>query len=237
MNLRKARVFLFFVLVIPIVGCTDLDKASENKVDQSRIYFDYIITAEENNETVVCVFQFRDGDAEGKTLDVEPAKVQLDGQIIERDSAKLSGFFYEVQKPMASFAGKHTIDFITAGNKKYRNEFEFSPFFLEKELPEKIHRRPFTIQLISPQARPATANQVRLLLLDTAFESSGFNNLVPVVNGKIRMDSSVLSTIKNGPVNLELYMEQEIPLKQRTMAGGRISITYGLRREFELVGE
>jgi hypothetical protein len=72
-------------------------------------------------------------------------------------------------------------------------------------------------------------------LLDTAFETWGFNDLVPVANGKINIGEPVLKAIKNGPINLELYMEQEFPLKQTTKAGGRILINYGLKREFELV--
>ena len=72
-------------------------------------------------------------------------------------------------------------------------------------------------------------------MLDTAFASKGFNDLVPVIDGKVNIDQSILKTIKNGPINFELYMEQEIPLKQTTKAGGKISITYGLKREFDLV--
>jgi len=40
--------------------------------------------------------------------------------------------------------------------------------------------------------------------------------------------------VRKGPVVLELYLEQERPLKQHTTAGGKISITYGLKKEFDL---
>jgi hypothetical protein len=137
-----------------------------------------------------------------------------------------------VQKPVDSFAGKHAVVFTNADDKEYKNEFEFSPFGLAKELPGKIHRKPFTIDL---KNFPPTQKSVRLLLLDTVFASTGFNDLVPVVDGKIEINESILRTIKNGPINLELYLEQETPLKQTTKAGGRVSITYGLKREFELI--
>ena len=232
MNFSRINAVLFFAFTAIVAGCTSRDKTVNNKINYDRLYFDYTITAEEGDENVTCVFQYKNGNDEGKAIDVAPAKVELDGQQIGTDSAKLSGFFYEVQKSIDSFAGKHTIVLITPDNKQYRNEFEFSPFTFKEELPEKINRKPFTIQL---KTFPSAEKSVRLLLLDTAFESSGFNDLVPVVNGKINIDRFILSTIKNGPVNLELYMEQEIPIKQATKAGGRISINYGLKREFELV--
>jgi hypothetical protein len=231
MDVRKTSVVLFLGIAAIVAGCTNRDKI-RNTVDYDRLYFDYSISAEEDAGYVTCIFQYKDGDAEGKAKNIEPAKVELDGQQIIPDSAKLSGFFYEVQKPIDSFAGKHIIVLSTPGGKQYQNEFNFSAFELEEELPEKIGRKSFQIQL---KNFPATEKSVRLLLLDTAFESSGFNDMVPVIDGKINVDPSILSDVKNGPIIFQLYMEQEVPLKQRTIAGGRISITYGLKRQFELV--
>jgi len=230
MNFSKITVVLILGFAAIVTGCTNHDKVHK-KINYDDLYFDYNVTAEEGDENVTCVFQYKNG-AEGKAVNIEPAEVELDGQKIETDSAKLSGFFYEVQKPIDSFAGKHTIVFTTPDEKHYQNEFTFSPFTLEGELPEKIDRKPFLIPL---KNFPSGVKSVRLLMLDTAFKSEGFNDLVPVINGKINIDQSVLKTVQNGPINFELYMEQQLPLKQTTRAGGKISITYGLKREFELV--
>jgi len=232
MNFSKTNVVLFFGIAAIVAGCTNRDKI-KSTINYDRLYFDYTVTGEEDAGYVTCVFQFKNRNAEGKALNIEPAKVELDGQQIQSDSAKLSGFFYEVQRPIDSFAGKHTVVFTTADGGQIKNEFEFFPFTLEEELPEKIRRDSFIIQL---KKFPSTERSVRLLLLDTAFESSGFNDMVSVINGKISVRPSFLSDLKNGTIILGLYMEQEIPLKQKTIAGGRISITYGLRRQFELVG-
>jgi hypothetical protein len=231
MNFSKTSVVLFLGFAAIVAGCTNRDKIN-NKISYDDLYFDYNITAEENDENVTCVFQYKNGDAEGKALNIEPSRVELDGQGLKWDSARLSGFFYEAQKPIDSFAGKHMVVFTNPDGRRYKNEFEFSPFTLEEELPEKIHRKPFQIEL---KNFPTTEKKLRLLLLDTTFESPGFNDLVPVINGKINIDPSILSTVRNGPINFELYMEQELPLRQSTKAGGRLSITYGLKREFELV--
>jgi hypothetical protein len=231
MRFSKTRLVLFFGFAAIVAGCTNKDRA-KSTLDFDRLYFDYAITAEEDAGYAACVLQFKEGGAEGKAVNIEPAIVELDGQKLETDSAKLSGFFYEVQKSIDSFSGKHSIVFTTPSDKKYTNEFEFSPFTLEEELPEKITRKSFSIQL---KNFPSTGKRVRLLLLDTAFESSGFNDMVAVNNGKVTISDSILRSVKKGPINLALYMEQEMPLKEKTMAGGRIFITYGLKRQFELV--
>jgi len=229
MNSSKIGVPLFIGLAVILVGCSNQEK-THNEIDYNQLYFDYSITGEENNDNVTCVFQYKYGGEEGKAVNIEPAEMVLDADRIKTDSAKLTGFFYEIQKPVDSFQGKHTIVFKTPG-KEYRNEFEFFPFTSE-ELPKKVHRKAFSIQL---KDFPSREKSVRLLLLDTAFESSGFNDLVAVINGKVTIDTDILQSVKNGPIILEMYIEQEIPLRQRTLAGGKISITYGLKKEFELV--
>ena len=229
MNFCKNNLAFVFGITAIIVSCTNRDQIkTETKYDQ--LYFDYSITAEEGNENVTCVFQYKYGGEDGKAVNIEPCKVELDGEPLETDSAKLSGFFYEVQKPLESFAGKHIIIFKTP-DKQYRNEFNFSPFTFAKELPEKVKRKPFTIQL---KNFPASEKAVSFLMLDTAFESSGFNDLVPVLNVRIHFDEHILNRVRSGPVVLEFYLEQEIPLRQKTPVGGKISITYGLKKGFEL---
>jgi hypothetical protein len=229
MNFSKTGVPLFIVFTAIVAACTNRERVN-NETSFDQLYFDYSITGEEDNENVTCVFQYKYGDEEGKAVNIQPAEIELDGEPIETDSTKFSGFFYEMQKPIDSFAGKHIVAFITP-DKKYTNEFEFSPFTIQEELTEKIQRRPFIIHL---KNFPSAEKSVRLILLDTAFESAGFNDKIPVVDGKINLDDYILSSVKKGPVILELYLEQEVPLKQRTPAGGKISITYGLKKELEL---
>ena len=231
MNFWKKSLLVVFAFISAVLSCTNRDRI-KSKTNYDQVFLDYSITAEEGNENVTCVFQYKYGGEDGKAINIEPSKVELDGQPIETDSAKLSGFFYEVQKPLDSFAGKHSIVFTTPDNKEYRNDFNFFPFTLEKPLPEKLRRKPFTIQL---KNFPPNEKAVRLLLLDTAFESSGYNDLVPVINGVIQVDRNILNSVRRGPVVLELYSEQEVPLRQRTLAGGRISITYALKAEFDLI--
>lgn len=221
----------FLFAILSFTACNNKDQIHK-KTNNDQLYFDYTITAEEDGDDVTCLLQFKENSLDGNAVNVKPGKVELDGQIIEGDSAGLSGYYYEVQKPIDSFAGKHTIIFTRSDDEQFKEEFEFTPFTLAKELPEKISRKPFTIQL---KNFPVNETTLRLLMLDTAFVSKGFNDTIEVTNGEIKIDQSILNNLKTGPINLELYMEKEIPLKQHTGAGGRLSITYGLKREFELV--
>jgi hypothetical protein len=43
-----------------------------------------------------------------------------------------------------------------------------------------------------------------------------------------------LRGISNGPINLHLYKEEEKLLNKDSSGWGELSITYGLKREFEL---
>jgi len=222
---------VFLMVSFLISSCKSKDKAADQSVKYDKVFFDYTITAEEGGPYATCMFQYKKDGLDGNAINIAPGKVELDGQALEGDSAGLSGYYYEIRKPLDSFAGKHTIVFTNPADDQYKEEFEFTPFTLAEELPAKTLRKPFVIHL---KNFPKTKTPLRLLLLDTAFESRGFNDIVPVVNSEISITQSILSTLKKGPINLELYMEEERPLQQHGSAGGRLSITYGLKRAFEL---
>lgn len=217
-----------FLLIAAIVsGCTNRDQV----YNTDNLFFDYAVNAEESNEMVTIKLQFKRESITGQAIEIK-GKIELDGEIIEADSTELSGFYYEIQKPLDSFIGKHTIVFTAPDKKQYKEEFEFIPFTIVTELPEQVNRQPFTISLNN---FPQRETPVRLVMLDTAFESEGINEEIPIVKGELAIDDFILRQLKTGPVIMEIYREQEIPLKQATKAGGRLAITYSLRREFELV--
>jgi hypothetical protein len=76
---------------------------------------------------------------------------------------------------------------------------------------------------------------VRLLLIDTAFSNNDVINLVDVQNGQLHITNDMLQQLKSGPVSMEIYKEETRRLKNAPKAGGKIFISYGLQRDFELV--
>jgi hypothetical protein len=71
-------------------------------------------------------------------------------------------------------------------------------------------------------------------MIDTSFKSTGINEIVKVYNGTITINQFMLDRLKNGPIILKLYLEEERPIKNAP-AGGMLTILYSLERGFNLV--
>ena len=212
-------------------SCESNEIGNSKDVNPDAVFFDYRIWAEEGREDVTVNIQYRMGGRNGTTLILdEPSKVLLDGEQMKLDSAKVTGAFYEVQKPLASFPGKHVITFNGVDNKQYKEEFEFVPFTLDPEVPAVMHRGDlvFTFNGLD------SIDYLGVTLTDTSFASSDINDLDTVRNGRLVIAAHRLVVLTNGPINLQFYKEIERPLKSTTKEGGRLYISYGLKREFEL---
>lgn len=222
---------LLISFAIFIAACNSNEIGNSKDVNPESIYFDYRIWAEEGKEDVTCLLQYRFGGKNGTTLVIEgPGKVELDGEAITVDSAKLTGAFYEIIKPINSFTGKHTITFTNPEKKQYKEEFTFQPFSLKTEIPEVLNRGELVFELegLEPE------DYVHIVATDTAFYSEDINQVDTVRNGRIVITREQLKNLTNGPITLQLYKEEEKPVKKSTKEGGRLFISYGLKREFEL---
>ena len=219
-----------FQILISLILCSCNHKKGRTGTDA--VYADYSITGEEGTDSVTCLLKFYKNRRVGSTLFLEPpAAVLFDGVAVPGDSAGLSGIYYEVQKPLDAFNGTHTIVFKNADGDTYKETFSFQPFSLRHELGEAVPRGDITIQLAGLQE----AKPIRLLLTDTSFASPNINDIDTVKDGKLVITRNALRNVVNGPVILYLFKEEERPLKNPPVNGGKLSITYGLSREFELV--
>jgi predicted small secreted protein len=110
--------------VFLLASCNNTEIGESKDVNPEAVYLDYNIAGEEGDEDVTCKFQFRMGGPEGTTLVLNnPAKIELDGEPLMVDSSKLGGAYYEIQKPLASFAGKHIITYTDFNKKEFTEEF------------------------------------------------------------------------------------------------------------------
>lgn len=211
-----------------LAGCTDGDQRDRGYTG-SALFSDYRIWSEEGRENVICLFQFRRGGPDGPAVVLKPpSAVELDGEKLAPDSTRLTGTFYEKVIPVAQFRGKHAVIYTDIEGKEHELEFEFLPFDLLNELPERVKREHFTIQLAG---FPEGKTPVHLMLVDTAFATDDINEVVDAVNGEIEIIPAMLDRLKAGPIVLEIFRESTTT---ETKAKGRIWISYGLRREFEL---
>ena len=225
------QVIFFFSFSVFIFSCTSNEIGNSKDVNPEAVYFDYKIWGEEGKEDVTVMLQYRFGGKNGTTLVLnEPAMVSMDGKQIAADSSKLTGAFYEIMYPLNNFSGKHTISFTDLNMKKYEEDFEFLPFTLKTKIPAQLKRGDLVFEMegLNP------VDYIRVFATDTSFESRGINRIDTVKNGRILISMTDLQSLVNGPINLEFYKEDERPVKKETKEGGMISITYGVKREFEL---
>ena len=217
--------------VILLASCSSNEIGSIKDVNPDAVYFDYQVWAEEGKDDATINLQYRMGGKNGTTLVLdEPSKVSLDSEQLKVDSATLTGAYYEVQRQIVSFTGKHTITFTDLNKKEYKEEFEFTPFTLEPDVPATVVRGDliFNFKGLDP------IDYLSVILTDTSFTSKDINDIDTVKNGRLVITADRLSALTNGPINLQFIRELEKPVKNGTQEGGRLYISYGLKREFEL---
>jgi hypothetical protein len=228
---RLLFLFLSFSIYF-FTSCNSNEIGNAKDVNPESIYFDYKIWGEEGNNDVTIKLQYRFGGKNGTTLLLEePSKVELDGEKLKADSSSFNGVYYEVQKPVASFIGKHTIVFTDMNKKQYKETFSFQPILLETEIPDTIQRSKIIFKFRGIES----PDYIRTLMTDTSFTGEGINRLDTIYkNGFITIQQYEMEDLVNGPVQLELIREVDREVKNGTNEGGRLSITYTLRREFFL---
>jgi len=214
-----------------LFSCTSDEIGNSKDVNPNAIFFDYKIWAEEGREEVTVNLQYRMGGKNGTTLVLDgPSKVLFDGEQLKVDSAKVTGAYYEVQKPFSSFPGKHTISFTDLNKKEYKEEFEFTAFTLEPNVPAIMSRGDLVFNFKGLD----TVDYLNVILTDTSFTSADINDVDTIKNGRLVISAGRLSALVNGPINLQFYKEVEKSVKSSTKEGGKLFISYGLKREFEL---
>ena len=228
------RIFLFIpgILGILFFSCNGNETGNSRDINPDAVFLDYKVWTEEDKEEVTVHLQFRMDGPEGTPLILhEPSKVTLDGELIPVDSARLSGAYYEAQKPAAAFAGRHTIVFTDGNGKEYREDFEFIPFKLSPDVPPVILRGDIVFNFSGLEP----VDHIRVLMTDTSFTSDDMNEIDTVRDGRMLIHANKLSALSNGPINLQFYKEIEKPVKNSTKEGGTWFISYGIKREFVLI--
>ena len=230
---RKLSVkkILLITLLISGVSCGSKDKKVDTTLEIDNIYFDYKISAEEGYDNLTVLLKYRNDDKNGDAFAPEVLKnIKLDEEILVPDSSKMGGVFYEIQKPINTFSGKHYITFFTNGGKEFKEEIVFSPMILTTVIPETIKREDLVLDFTGLE----NEDQVRIVLTDTSFFNDGVNRIDAVLNNQMILSKKDLGSLADGPIVLEFIREFERPIKNAGEAGGRVRINYTLRRSFNL---
>lgn len=216
--------------VLSIWSCTGIENKNLLNPKSDVIFFDYKISGYEGDSNVTVYIQFKRGGTNGRNFFLDdPATIQLDGETIPADTARVTGAYYEIQKPFPSFIGEHTITFTSPGKKEYKEEFEYRPFRLKKELPPIIHRNDLTLDF-----KDLSQDPIRVSAIDTSFSSRDIVEIDTTKNGRLVIPTSKLKNLVNGPIVLLLSSETEKHVEHGQKVWGRIEVSYGLQRQFEL---
>ena len=222
---------LFLCVNIYFVSCTNNESINNKSLNPGSIYFDYQVWGDEGSNEVTIKLQYRYRNAEGITILPEhTGKVEFDGRVLEADTSRMNGFYYEAILPLENFGGEHSIVFTDLTNKQYKEEFDFPIIYLKKELASIISRKNLVLEL----AGSDTNEIVRVLLTDTSFYSRDIDKTDTLRNEKITITEMDLANLKNGPVHIEIFKEEERTLKEATKAGGCLYLSFSLKRVLEL---
>lgn len=230
---QSKHILIFSACILFLfVGCINYEKrADDNSINPEAIFFDYNIWGDEESGVITIRVQYRRGWLEGPAFVLrQPAKVELDGEVLTLDSSKMNGAWYEISKPVKEFSGKHLIKLTDENSNEYSEEFDFSLLSLISEVPGVINRSDLVFELDGLKQE----DTIQVLLTDTAYYSRGIDRIDTVQNGLIHISRADLDNVRNGPVVIEFYKDEERELKETKRAGGRIFISYGLKRVFEL---
>lgn len=199
--------------------------------DTGAIYFDYMVWGDEETGLVTVKLQFRRHDRNGMALRLEkPAGVELDGQPLLPDSTKFNGVYYEMISLASEFGHRHSIAFTDNKGKKYTTSFDFPLMFLKTPTPSILARDHLDLEM----EKGGNRGRIRVVLTDTSFYGSGIEKIDTAGDDHVFITREELSRLKNGPVYLEIFREEEVPLEEFTGAGGRLWLMYQLKREFML---
>ena len=224
------RVVLFFILCIVFFACNNKNDTG-NTLNPENLYFDYKIAGEDGNDSITILLQYRDKGIDGDAISIgEIGKVELDGEPIPEVSAKMSGIFYELNKPLSVITGKHHIVFTDLDKNTYEEEFDFQPFTLLTQVADTIQRGKLVFEFggLKPEAL------MTVLMTDTSFVNEGINRAFTVRGGRLEITQHELENLSNGPVQLEFIKEEERSFNTGTGTGRRLLMIYRLKREFFL---
>src|SRR6476659_9050899 len=173
--------FVSASFIVIFYACTSNEIGNVKDVDPASIYFDYRVWGDEETGFMTVRLQYRFAGPGGTTLLLEnPSKAELDGVVINADSSKMNGAYYEVTKPIKDFTGQHTIIFTDKNGKQYKEEFSFQPLDMKTVIPKVVNRS----DLIIDMNGLAPKDFVRVMLSDTASFSEGIARIDSVVDGR-----------------------------------------------------
>jgi hypothetical protein len=213
------------IILVLMIGCLSKDKKAEYTPDQ--LFLDYAVTTNEEDSMVYILLHFRDAIGGDAVLLPAPANVQLDGKLLQPDSAKIGGYFYETFRPVTGFSGKHMITYTDTKNRVFRAEFNYQPLRLIGELPDSLDGSEIKFEF----SGVSLGDQLYVVYRDTSTINEDFRKNAEPGEKFIDLLSTDFEDLHEGPVQLEFVRESTIPVKPAPPGGGQLYLSYVIRGE------
>lgn len=225
--MQQQKPFLAGILFLlaGLSACDSTEIGDSKDVNQDKIYMDYHIACEEATDHVVLNFKYRFAGSAGTTLVLnDPSQVELDGKKLAVDSTEFAGAYYEVEKKISQYTGKHLVSFTDFAGKKWDNGFDIAPIQLDP--------------------LPATADKKKDLVIAYSTVSMGANDYAEISSSgtdssfryeqqgpakSITIPVKELKRQKGKSFFVTCTFYKEIALSQTASEGGRLKMTYKLR--------
>ncbi len=228
----KGRLIFGFFWTLVLTACGSDKKAESTEPAAVFIYTDYKVSAEEESDSVTIMLQFRDESLEEQNIRFADAgQVTLDGKPLGAGQTKMLGTYYEIRLPLKGFTGKHEIVFTDKKGKKHPDYFLFEPLKLAVELPDTISSPELKLEFEPLHTdRPV----IRVVINDTSYLGEGINKAFRLRENHLVIDTTAISSLHEGPVMLQCWLESETETNDPATAGGLIAVSYSFRRQFYL---
>ena len=215
-----------FSAAIFFLSCTSSEIGNSKDVNPSTIYMQYNVSYSEGDDSLNCILQYRFAGDKGTTLVLTPpSKTEIDGKEITVDSGFVSGAYYSKNFAANNFSGDHVIKFTDINGKTYKEPFSFELFSCKTELPQTIGRK----NLLFEFAGSKNGDIIHVDISDTASSTGDIEKNVTIRNNQLEISALELKSLSNGPLIIQFYKKQELPLRHPTEEGGKLTISNSLK--------
>jgi hypothetical protein len=214
-----------FLLTAIVTACSGKDKKVPPA--QENLFLLFTVSGDSETGTVSCTGQFRKGGPEGAAVALEGGRLLLDGKELSGDSARLAGIYYSLDVPAAGFKGKHQLVIERGDESMEKATFDFETFTVEGE-PVVSEKDGLRIRLSGLKG-----GRVTISVVDTAYATNDVHERVNITKGEVLVAREALSSLKSGPLFLELTRESNTPFTGGSIRG-RVVTRYGVSLESEL---
>lgn len=210
----------WLISVFLFSGCASTDVADSKDVAQDKIYQDYHISYDEENQDFYAEATFRFGGSGGTTLILShPAKITLNNDDMQGDKYALRGFVYSAK--MEKDRTALTFEYRDIKYKKYVNEVKvhmISHLIIPDSFSVKDSLK------ISWEGN-ATSDNETITVRINGNESSYLSENFSIKGAKsITIPPGKLAVIKPGNATIQLIRKSSSALKEATETGGNIRV-------------